>query len=89
MAKSDRKLEWFRQIIPSDCKLIHLLEDIQKACLQLNKDVLDYDYDYEDDSIDGRITMSSDGVHCVTTLSSDEGTGSVVLRSTLVRDPWF
>ena len=35
---------------------MHLLKEIQNRSIELNHDVLDYDY--EDDALDGRITYS-------------------------------
>ena len=58
--------KWFRQIIPTGCQLSKFLEEIEKImieinCIDLNKDRLDYDYQEEDDSLDGRITVSLKG----------------------------
>ena len=51
---------WFRQIIPTGCRLINLLEGMQNKCIELNELL---DYDFEDDSLDGRITLSGKGAH--------------------------
>jgi hypothetical protein len=59
---------WFRQIIPTGWQLLNLLKEIQKECNELNKDVLDYDS--QDDSIEGRLTLSSKGIHFAPTSSS-------------------
>jgi hypothetical protein len=52
---------WFRQIIPTGAQLIHLMQEIQNECIEINAHVPDYDY--EDDSLEGRITLSAKGVH--------------------------
>ena len=52
---------WFRQIIPTGTQLIHLMQEIQNKCIEINAHVPDYDY--EDDSLEGRITLSDKGVH--------------------------
>ena len=53
-------ITWFRQIIPTGLQLIHFLEGIQNKCAELNEF---RNYDFVDDSLDGRITLSTKGVH--------------------------
>ena len=50
---------WFRQIIPTGCQLLNLFVEIIKEYIESNKD--DPNYDYQDDSLDGRITWSPTG----------------------------
>ena len=52
---------WFRQVIPTGCQLLNLFDEIKKECIEANKD--DPNYDYQDDSLDGRITWCPKGVH--------------------------
>ena len=52
---------WFRQIIPTDTQLIHLMEEIQNKFIETNTHVPDYDY--EDDSLKGWIVLFDKGVH--------------------------
>jgi hypothetical protein len=52
---------WFRQIIPTDTQLIHLMQEIQNKYIAINTHVPEYDY--EDDSLEGRIGLFDKGVH--------------------------
>jgi hypothetical protein len=54
---------WFRQIIPTDTQLIHLMQKVQNQCIKINTHVLDYDY--ESNPLEGLITLSDKGVHLV------------------------
>ena len=47
---------WFRQIIPTGTQLIHLMQEIQNQFFTINDQVPDYDY--EDNSLEGHITLS-------------------------------
>jgi len=38
-------------------------DEYEKICNDLNKDLPGYDYHNEDDSLDGRLTVSNKGVH--------------------------
>ena len=58
-------ITWFRQIIPTGCQLIHFLEGMQHKCAELNEF---QDYDFEDDSLDGCITLSDKRCPLHTTL---------------------
>ena len=51
----------FRQIIPTDTQLIHLMQEIQNKYIAINTHVPEYDY--EDDSLEGRIGLFDKGVH--------------------------
>ncbi len=81
--KNERELRspvytWTRQVIPKGDQLPNFLDEIEKICNDLNKDCPDYDFNNEDDSLDGRITLSHKGVYFASTLSMD-------IRDTL----WF
>jgi hypothetical protein len=65
MVKSVRT--WFRQIIPKDFQLSKFLDEYVKICNDLNKD-LPPDCVYDDDSLDGRVTLSPKGIHYVQSL---------------------
>ena len=54
---------WFHQIIPQGCQLLHFFNELQRICIEDNKDNPEYDYELEDDSFEGHITWSSKGVH--------------------------
>ncbi len=49
------------RIIPTGTQLIHLMQEIPNEFIEINADVPDYDY--EDDSLEGLITLSDKGVH--------------------------
>jgi len=66
-------VKWFRQIILSGCQLSKFLEEIEKKCNDLNKHRLDYDYQEVDDFLDGRISVSLEGVHYVPQLYNQYG----------------
>jgi hypothetical protein len=53
---------WLRQIIPKGDQLPKFLDEYEKICNDLNKD-LPAESIIEDDSLDGRITLSPKGVH--------------------------
>ena len=54
---------WFRQIIPQGCQLLRFFNELKRICSEENKHNPKYDYELEDDSLEGRITWSSKGVH--------------------------
>ena len=53
---------WLRQIIPKGDQLPKFLDEYEKICNDLNKD-LPAESIIEDDTLDGRITLSPKGVH--------------------------
>jgi hypothetical protein len=61
---------WLRQIIPKGDQLPKFLEEIEKICNDLAKDLPAEDI-VEDDSLDGRITLSHKGVHFAETKYED------------------
>jgi hypothetical protein len=65
---------WLRQIIPKGNQISKFLDEYEKLCNESNTDIPGYDYHNEDDSFDGRITLSHNGVHCALTLYSPLGT---------------
>ena len=60
---------WLRQIIPKGDQLPKYLDEYEKVCIDLNKDLPGYAYNFEEDFFDGRFTMSHKGVHYAETLS--------------------
>jgi hypothetical protein len=55
---------WFRQIIPKEDQLPKFLDELEKICNDLAEDHdLPSEDIVEDDSLDGRITLSHKGVH--------------------------
>ncbi len=60
---------WLRQIIPKGDQLPKNLDEYEKVCIDLNKDLPGYAYNFEEDFFDGRFTMSHKGVHYAETLS--------------------
>jgi hypothetical protein len=53
---------WLRQIIPKGDQIPKFLDEIAKMCAELNKD-LPAEMIQEDDSFEGRLTLSTKGVH--------------------------
>jgi len=51
---------WLRQIIPKGDQIPKFLDALAKMCAELNKDLPDAP---EDDSFEGRLTLSTKGVH--------------------------
>ncbi len=70
---------WLRQIIPKGEQLPNFLDEIEKICNDLNKDCPGYDFHNEDDSLDGRITLSHKGVHFASTLHGYSGYVAVLM----------
>jgi len=68
---------WLGQIIPKGDQLPKFLNEIEKICNDLNKDCPGYDFHNEDDSLDGRITLSHKGVHFTSTLYGYSDYGAV------------
>jgi hypothetical protein len=68
---------WLQQIIPKGDQLPKFLDEIEKICNDLNEDCPGYDFHNEDDSLDGRITLSHKGVHFASTLYGYSGYGAV------------
>jgi len=54
---------WIRQIIPKGDQLPKFLDAIEKICNDVHKDLPAESIIEEDDSLDGRITLSHKGVH--------------------------
>jgi hypothetical protein len=66
--------------------LIHLLEEMQNKCIELNEFL---DYDFEDDSLDGLLTLSDKGVHLAPRYSWNShlfGTASSSTHIRFIRD---
>jgi hypothetical protein len=80
---------WLRQIMPKGDQLPKLLDELEKICNDLGKD-LPAECIIEDDSLDGRITLSHKGVHFAETLrmatvSDGHGFGKDVLVTDLTQ----
>jgi hypothetical protein len=54
---------WLRQIIPKGDQIPKFLDEIAKMCSELNKDLPDDPQEDDDDSFEGRLTLSTKGVH--------------------------
>jgi hypothetical protein len=62
---------WLRQIIPKGDQIPKFLDEIAKICYEENKD-LPVESILEDDSFDGRLTLSTKGVHFAETQYADD-----------------
>ena len=67
---------WLRQIIPKGDQIPKFLDEYEEICIERNED-LPAESIFEDDSLDGRVTLSHEGVHFVSTLYRDSGNDGV------------